>query len=432
MATGEYRTPEYLSPERCTSILHDERLSDIWSLGITFYEIVIGRTPFESSTTEEFLTREALKIYYRRTLSSGHFRGSYSLSLALEDLVKRMVEPNTEKRMRSCKEGMEHPFFLLRPAMMQSCNTVSKEGGMVILCFRSFTLLILISYLRLLHSSAHSSTPFSNLTNRILTPPNPIPSIYRGDPQKPSTNTSYSSSLIPVPSNASTPVVVISTATQRSKKDGSTGKNIKKGNKSNMARGNRGVVQIYKDMDSRPSPSPSPTPSPSPSAGENPDDGVSVKPTSVNASLRSRTPSPCTTSAPSNKDASEKLKKKAATAGLKPLLLRPDTNALHPLSHTNNNTSNRRNANVDTSTVVLGTASPSKIFGNNKDNTSTSAVKSGTFISKKSPITPRKPTLKAKDSLELTSPESIQTIRGVSTSPNGGGRSRGKPYLGRA
>jgi serine/threonine protein kinase len=61
-----YGTPEYLSPERAKATVHDERLSDIWSLGVTCYEIRVGRTPFEQDTTEEFLTKEALEVYYER------------------------------------------------------------------------------------------------------------------------------------------------------------------------------------------------------------------------------------------------------------------------------------------------------------------------------------------------------------------------------
>lgn len=32
-------TPEYLSPERVKAKPHDERLSDLWSLGVTAYEV---------------------------------------------------------------------------------------------------------------------------------------------------------------------------------------------------------------------------------------------------------------------------------------------------------------------------------------------------------------------------------------------------------
>lgn len=39
MSTLSWGTPEYLSPERVKSQLHDERLSDLWSLGVTAYEV---------------------------------------------------------------------------------------------------------------------------------------------------------------------------------------------------------------------------------------------------------------------------------------------------------------------------------------------------------------------------------------------------------
>lgn len=57
---------EYLSPERARGSLHDERLSDLWAVGVTMYEVAVGRTPFEKDETEEFLTPEALKDYYKR------------------------------------------------------------------------------------------------------------------------------------------------------------------------------------------------------------------------------------------------------------------------------------------------------------------------------------------------------------------------------
>lgn len=65
---GFSHIPQYLSPERARGLPHDTRKSDVWSLGITFFEILIGRTPFEHSDTEQFSTKEDLEKYWARTV----------------------------------------------------------------------------------------------------------------------------------------------------------------------------------------------------------------------------------------------------------------------------------------------------------------------------------------------------------------------------
>ena len=60
---------KYLSPERARGNIHDTRKSDIWSLGITFFEILVGRTPFEYVEGEKFETPEDLEQYWSRTVS---------------------------------------------------------------------------------------------------------------------------------------------------------------------------------------------------------------------------------------------------------------------------------------------------------------------------------------------------------------------------
>lgn len=101
------------------------------SLGVTFYEVVIGRTPFEKDNIEEFVTPEcafataswsnytdlsigrALELYRKRTMLRTFF-GPHRLSLALEDLIRQMVEPSVVHRVHSCSRGLQHTFFAQR------------------------------------------------------------------------------------------------------------------------------------------------------------------------------------------------------------------------------------------------------------------------------------------------------------------------------
>lgn len=72
--------------------LHDERLSDIWALGVTMYEIVVGRTPFEKTDAEEFLTRDALEIYCT-------FSSLSSATRLIFDLLSCYRPPNDHRRI---------------------------------------------------------------------------------------------------------------------------------------------------------------------------------------------------------------------------------------------------------------------------------------------------------------------------------------------
>ncbi|KAF5389193.1 hypothetical protein D9757_003418 [Collybiopsis confluens] len=104
-----YGTPEYLAPERARGIPHDTRKSDVWSLGVTFFEILIGRTPFEESDQDQCVTEEDLQKYWGRTLR-GKWVGTWKMSKGMEHLLKRMLSPNADLRCNA-DEAMKDIYW---------------------------------------------------------------------------------------------------------------------------------------------------------------------------------------------------------------------------------------------------------------------------------------------------------------------------------
>lgn len=118
MSKDVWGTPEYLAPERCRGTLHDERKTDIWALGITFFEMLTGRTPFEHHD-EKFDTKDKFEEYYTRA-ERGTWLGSYSMSSEMEDLIRKMLRHDPNDRIDAAG-ALLHPQF--DPQNIAQCDS---------------------------------------------------------------------------------------------------------------------------------------------------------------------------------------------------------------------------------------------------------------------------------------------------------------------
>jgi serine/threonine protein kinase len=123
-----FGTPEYMSPEQAAGHAPDHR-ADIYALGITLYELLTGRVPFEGASFMSVLTKHANKpLPPLRELNP-----DVDVSPELEAVVLRALHKDREARFQSMREMAQAleavpempplPFRLTAPSQPRSAST---------------------------------------------------------------------------------------------------------------------------------------------------------------------------------------------------------------------------------------------------------------------------------------------------------------------
>ena len=107
-------SPLYMAPEIMKNKKYDYK-SDLWSIGIIFYEMLIGKPPFQAKNIYELIR----KIENDRVI----IPSKYNLSISCQDLLKGLLQKDPNKRI-SWEQFFEHP-------LLKNVDTLEKENKLL-------------------------------------------------------------------------------------------------------------------------------------------------------------------------------------------------------------------------------------------------------------------------------------------------------------
>ena len=90
-------TATYMSPEQARAQKLDAR-SDLFSLGIVFYEMIAGRSPFQDQTASDVMAA----ILQREPLPLSHY--SSEVTFDLDEVMQKLLAKDRDARFQSAKE----------------------------------------------------------------------------------------------------------------------------------------------------------------------------------------------------------------------------------------------------------------------------------------------------------------------------------------
>ncbi len=119
-------TPWYVSPEQILGKDIDFR-TDLYSAGITFYEMLTGRVPFDSKTNSDFQIQKA----HLETPPPRPSAFNSKIHPKLEKFILKALQKRPEKRFKNAKEMLEELIKIERDILRDTIHE-DKDGTVVI------------------------------------------------------------------------------------------------------------------------------------------------------------------------------------------------------------------------------------------------------------------------------------------------------------